>query len=169
MKYISLFSLLFIACQAEKQYFLESPEIDFVKKANDAYVNGEWDALRSYFADTASIYNNTWFGEEITPDEYINGLRDRAEGYASYSFSDDGFYEMVINDRGEKWVHAWIQWRGTLENGDEVKTVVNINQWVENEKIVAMGVVINYLPMYLAAEKAAEVEKVEDVMPPVTF
>ncbi len=149
--YLILIALLIISCQNEKQYFTDSPEIDLAKRGNEAYLSGDWETLRSLFADTAKILNNGWWGDEITPDEYISVLEQNVSNFSEYSISDDAFFEMIVNDDGVKWVHSWLLWNGIHKNGIEVKTIVNLGWRIENDKVVIMSVIFNELPMYMAA------------------
>ena len=156
--YLISLALFIISCQSEKQYVRDSPEIDLAKKGSEAYQNGDWETLRSLFTDTATVLLNSWWGEEITPDEYISILQESASSYSEYSFSDDSFYEMIINDDGDKWVHAWLLWSGTNNNGNRAKTVVNIGWLFKNEKVVTMSVIYNALPLYQAANPVEPVD-----------
>lgn len=156
--YLISLALLIISCQSEKQYVRDSPEIDLAKKGNEAYVKKDWTTIRSLFADSAKILLNSWWGEEITPEEYISILQQSASNYSEYSFSDDSFYEMITNDDGDKWVHAWLLWSGTNNNGTQVKTVVNLGWLVENDKVITMSVLYDALPLYQAANPPEQLD-----------
>lgn len=141
----------FFACQ-QKQYFVEAPEIDLIKKCNDTYVNGDWAALRAFYHDTATIYVNTWSRGKLTPDEVIGQFRNDVANYSAYGLAEDGIYEMVVTPDGQHWVHNWTEWKGTHKNGKEVRSVVNISWRVENNKVVFAGFIFDRLPGHLAAQ-----------------
>jgi len=149
--YLFLLALIIGACQptAEKQYFTESPEIEIAKKTNEAYMAGDWETIKSYFADSAFVYFNSTEG--ITSDQYVGGLQQSVANYSKYGFLEDANYEMIVTDNGQKWVHAWLNWEATTVDGKDVKTLVTINWGIENDKIFGLVVIYNALPMYLAA------------------
>ena len=153
-----LLLLLIVSCQSEKSYYTDSPEINLAKKGNEAYQNQDWETLRSVFADSASVIVNGWWGEEITSDEYISLLQESTSNLIEYSFSDDSFYEMIVNDDGDKWVHAWSLWTGTFNNGNSAKTVVNLGWLFENDKVKVMTVIYNSLPLSEAANPVEEAD-----------
>lgn len=145
--------LVLNACQ-EKQYFDASPEIDLVKKANDAYFKGDWSTMRSVFADTARIWFNTWHtkNDGLTPDQFVETLKTGLENYSEYKMGDEPIYEMIVTDEGDKWVHCWFLWSATTKSGVEVNTPVSIGGMVKDGKIVYEAAVVNALPGYLAAQ-----------------
>ncbi|MEX2234669.1 MAG: hypothetical protein WD824_21065 [Cyclobacteriaceae bacterium] len=163
----SLFALglILFSCQtAPKQYFANSPEIEMIKKANAAYVSGDWNAMRSVYADTAKIYHNTWDAEvALNVDDFIKGMQTTAANYNTYKLSDDAVYEMIVTDEGQKWVHNWFLWSGTHKNGVEVKIPVNISFLIVDNKVAMQVNMFNALPGYLAENPAsivsAETEK----------
>jgi len=151
--YLLSLIMLAIACQTpqEKQYFTLSPEIDIAKQGNEAYLNGDWETLRSYFADSAIVYNNTWLDEGIPIDEYIANLQEGVTNFSEYSIGDDTIWEMIVTDEGDKWVHAWFQWKATHNNGEAIETVVHISWGFTDNKVHTMGVLFDNLPGYLAS------------------
>ena len=146
---ILVFAVTFSACQ-KKQYFTSCLEIDLVKKGNELYLKGDWAGLKALYADTTKVLVNSWFGGEMTADQFHEIEKADVATMAEYSIGDDGIYEMVINDQGEHWVHAWFNWKATYKNGKSVSTVVHISSQVENNKIVWQGFVLDTLPSYLS-------------------
>jgi len=61
MKKLLIFGLaivLFTACNQEKRYTQQSPEIDTYKKVMDDYKTMNWDDYPKHYADTAKIASN---------------------------------------------------------------------------------------------------------------
>ena len=150
---ISLFTL----CQNKKQYFLSSPEIDIAKKMMDAYQSKDWEMMRNTFADSASVLINGWWGDEISSEAYISALEEfNTTQLESYSLSDDTFYEMIINDEGVKWVHAWSQWSGKFANGNEAQTVINFGWLFEGDKVILLTMMYDSNPILQAQKNQGE-------------
>lgn len=143
---------LLLSCKPNsKQHFTSSPEIDLIKKSNAAYVSGDWETMRTAYADTAKIFGNTWHTEEgINADDFIKDLRTNAANYSQYKISGDAIYEMVTTDQGQKWVYNWFQWSGTHKNGTEVKMPIHIAFLIVNGKVVFQAHYFNQLPAFLA-------------------
>ncbi len=152
MKKLVLFFpiLLIVSACGKKQYFTTSPEIDLVKKGNEAYFKGDWETFRSLFADTAKIMFNTWMGDEIGPDAYTDMLKSGVADLAEYHMKDDAIFEMVITDTGEHWVHTWLLWMAKHKNGKEISSPVHIATMIKDGKVYYQGIISNQLPGYLA-------------------
>lgn len=150
--YFTLPLLLLASCQ-QKQHFMSSPEIDLVKKANEAYFKGEWDALRAMYSDTAKVWNNTWPYTEKpeTADQLIEGFKNGTANLAEYKMGAHPVYEMVITDEGDKWIHCWLLWEGKTKNGKSYSSPVHLVSIVKDNKIVVHFLLYNALPGYLAA------------------
>lgn len=59
MKKLSLFCVfatLLFACENTKRYTQQSAEIETVKSIIGNYVNGEWEAYQSHYAEGAQIF-----------------------------------------------------------------------------------------------------------------
>lgn len=151
-------AVVICACQ-QKQFYKESPEIDLVKKSNEAYFKGDWETLRSFFADTATIYDNTWGNNKLTPEKNIETIRMGLADYTEYKMSEGAEYEMVVNDRGEHWVYNWFEWVGKHKTGKEARSVVHIGMRVENNKIVFAGFIYDRLAGFMAAQPDSVVTK----------
>ena len=148
---ILLLSVLFlVAACGQKQYFTSSPEIDLVKKANEAYFTGDWQSLRSMYADTAKFWFNTWMGGEVGPDRYIEMLKSGVTDLMEYKMSDDAIYEMVITDKGEHWVHNWFLYSTKHKNGKEIGVPVHLSTMIVDGKVCYQVLIGNALPGYLA-------------------
>jgi len=132
--------ILFTACQNKPERFTtSSPEIDEVKALIKDYHDGNWEAWKTHYADTAKIYHNTW-KKAATLDETIANLKAILANTSSYGF-DEGegeiFYEMVINDYDQKWVLFFGNWKGTLaENGKIIEIPVQLTLHLKDGKIV---------------------------------
>ena len=151
MPILILSVLLLAAACGQKQYFTSSPEIDLVKKANEAYFNSDWESLRSMYSDTAKIWFNTWMGSEIGPDAFIDMLKSGVADLTEYKMSDDAIYEMIITDNGDHWVHNWLLYTVKYNNGKEASVPVHISAMVKDGKIYNLALIVNALPGYLAA------------------
>ncbi len=143
--------LILAACQ-KKQYYTSSPEIDLLKKANEAYFKGDWETLRAAYADTAKIWVNTLPPETpLTPDQMIEAFKRDVSALSEYHMGENPVYEMVITDTGEKWIHCWLLWSGELKNGKEYSSPVHLASQVKDNKIVFNFILFDGLPGYLAA------------------
>jgi hypothetical protein len=124
---LGLVLVLTLSCQnTEQRYFTSSPEIDTVKELVSDYQNGNWEKWMTHYADTAKIYHNT--AEGASASETKESLNEILSNVSSYKFDEKPvFYEMIIDDEGEKWVYFWANWRGTLAaNNQEIVIPVHI-------------------------------------------
>lgn len=132
--------LLLTSCQQEqpqKQYFEASPEIEIAKSAIKAYLDGDMDAFRAHYADSAIVWHNEYFlkypGRSI--DAHVEGLKTSIPAFEYYYYEGD-MWEMVINDKGGKWVHFYGNWVAKYKEADEeFDIVVHIAFGVSNGKI----------------------------------
>lgn len=144
--------VLLFGCSArsDRSYSTESPEIEIAKRADRAFVNRDWPTLRSLYSDSARIFQNSWWGESMTPDEFVELLRRAADTRLGYVFHDDALYELVVKDTGERWVYAWLTLDVTYTNGVTGRTVNNRMWRIENDRIVDFFTIYNALPLYRA-------------------
>ncbi len=138
MKLLSLFTCLVLiyACQqAPARYSTDSPEIDLAKSAMDAYLAGDWETMRSAFADTATIYHNN--NEGIGPDENITSTQESLAGISSYELEDETYWEMIVDDENRKWVYFWGTWIAQHQaTGSTLEVPFHIAWWIQDNKIV---------------------------------
>ena len=133
--------ILITACQESKpeRFTTNSPEIDSFKEFVNDYHNGDWDAWLGHYADTAKIYHNTR-KNALSPQETMDGLKSIISNVSSYAFDESEnqiFYEMVITDDGEKWVHFWGTWVCTfVANNESLEMPVHIAANFSEGKIV---------------------------------
>lgn len=158
--------ILFASCQqAEQRYFDESAEIDTIKQLFQSVEDGNYDEIRTFYNDTAKIYENS--DKSISIDSSIaEGKRNRGD-FAMYTFKDSLYPEMVITKTGQTWVNLWPTWVGKVSGGDDEITIpAHATYRFEDGKIVEEYVYYNALPIYFAFEKvkasAAEEAKDED-------
>lgn len=151
-----LTALCLVACQQpKKQYFESSPEIDIVKRAVKAYLNKDWDAFRSMYADTAKIAANVWSPDKfITLDQHIENEKAGAAYFSDISISDDIVYSMINSDKGEKWVLMWFNWSAKTKNGTRISTPVHEGMRFVGDKVVFHFAHFNELPIYLSMQPA---------------
>ena len=124
------------ACQKQR-YFTSSPEIDLAKKSIEAYENGDWEQWVSKYADDAKIYHNNWDKSKSSTDA-VAGHKAMLTNFSSYKYMDDPiFFEMIIDDKGEKWVHYWAVWQGVSIDGKELKIPLHMASNYKDGKVVA--------------------------------
>ena len=138
--YALLAVVFFAACNPKQpvRYFSASPEIEISKSTLKHYVDGNWDALKSLYADTAKVMNNVPNGKGIPIDSTIRDYMQDHELFSSISYvADEDFFEMVLTDEGETWVNYWGLWKGTLKaTGEEFEIPLHMTQRFDNQKIV---------------------------------
>ena len=137
---IFLTAIVLISCQTpcEQTYFQQSPEIDLGKKVVDAYLNGNWDVYPNFYADTAKIWRNkSWVTDEgMTAQQLIADLQEGIEPVSEYSM-DSQIWDMIITPEGDRWVHLWGVWHGTVEaTGKTYDIPVHVSMNIINNKIV---------------------------------
>ena len=159
--FLLLTAFCFAACQQpKKQYFESSPEIDIVKKTVTAYLSQDWGTFRSMYADTAKIAVNVWAPDKfITLDKHMENEKAGAENFTDIKISNDIIYNMIISDKGEKWVLMWFNWSAKTKNGVEVSTPVHEGLRFVGDKVVFHFANFNELPIYLALQPADSVVK----------
>ena len=112
-----LSAILLFSCETKQQYFSESPEIDMMKEALNAYMELDWEKYRGFYYDSAGIYQNqSWINDQpgISPDEMIASNKEFYSGIVETRM-DDQIWEMVITGNGFYWVHFWGIWSGKFE------------------------------------------------------
>ena len=153
--------LLILSSCNDKQFFISSSEIDIVKKANEAYFKGDWEAFKSLYNEKARIWVNAprLKDTRITPDQLVDLLKADIEKYTEYKMGqnpdyEDPGYSMIIDDEGGKWVTNWITWLGKTRNGKEVITPVFHSYHFKENKIEIHFIYFNALPGYLATQES---------------
>jgi len=130
--------ILFTACQKKEtiRYTSTSPEIDVVKALVRDYQDGNWEGWMTHYADTAKAFHNTIV--PATAKDLQEGLKGTLERLSAYGFSDkDIFYEMIIDDKGDKWVYFWGTWEATVaESNKKLVVPVHLALQFVNSKIV---------------------------------
>jgi hypothetical protein len=144
--------LTLFSCQ-QRQYYTSSPEIDLVKKADAAYFAGDWESLRSCYADSSKTWVNAWHTQQegVSIDKLINSYKTGLLSYESYK-PENQEYEMVVNDKGEKWVHCDMVWIGKTKRGKEVRVPVHLTSMVTDNKIVYHKLYYDSFPLYSATQ-----------------
>lgn len=163
---LGLSLILFTACQKKEpvRYTSTSPEIDVAKALVKDYQDGNWESWMTHYSDTAKAFHNTI--EPATIKELQQALNGTVERLSDYGFSDkDIYYEMIIDDKGDKWVYFWGTWEGTVADSNK-KLVVPVHlafQFVDN-KIVSEYGYYDYSPIMTAFNEldAAKMETPED-------
>lgn len=122
MKKIILLGLAILlslgACNQEKRYTQQSPEIDSYKKLIEAYKTKNWDDHSKQYADTAKIANNVVKEKAFTVTQLIENYKEDAKLFDWVVEKEE--YEMVVTDKKETWVNFWGLWKGTLKSNGKV-------------------------------------------------
>lgn len=120
----------------EVRYTQDSEEINTLKAAINDYEKGDWQSLKSHYADTAQIFHNTQKGANI--DAVITSHKESLNGLSNYGFLDeDEEFEMVVTDEDHTWVNYWGDWKGTISGSEqEIIIPVHLTARFENGKIV---------------------------------
>jgi hypothetical protein len=143
MKKIILLGLAIVlslsACNQEKRYTQQSPEIDSYKKLMEAYKTKNWADYPSYYADTAKIASNVVKEKAKTVSQAIEKSKEDANLF-NYKVEDMD-YEMVVTDKGETWVNYWGIWTGTLKSTGKVYVIPfhNTAQFIEGKIVQKDG------------------------------
>ena len=146
-----------ISCQENqpsKHYFEQSPEIDIAKKAIDAYLKQDWEIFKSLYSDTARIWHNEYYAKNpgLSIDEVIESNKEPLASLVYYRFEGE-LWEMIVNNKGEKWVHFWGNWVAKLaEEGEDVEIPVHIAYGVVDNKIVYEAGFWDNFPLFLAQQ-----------------
>ncbi len=146
----------FISCnQPGKQYFESGPEIDIVKKGVKAYLDHDWATYRSIYADSAKFAANTWDPQKfIGLEKHLEEEKASVENFSDIRIGDDVVYQMIINNKGEKWVYMWFTWSANVKNGTRISTGVHEGLKFDGGKVVFHFAEFNELPFYLALQPA---------------
>lgn len=108
--------VLMTACNQDKRYTQQSPEIDTYKKVVEAYENQDWEEFATHYADTAMIFNNKTKDKGQSLVQFVETNKQDATLFSSWSYADkESEYEMVVTDKGETWVNFWGLWQGKLK------------------------------------------------------
>lgn len=157
-----LATLCFAACQQpQKQYFEASAEIDTIKKVYfPSFLSQDWIAFRSMYADSAKIADNTWdMGKFINNEQHIESEKALHASFTDMKIGDDASYQMIITDKGEKWVSVWFNFSAKTKEGVEVNLAVHESFRFVDDKIVFQSNFYDSLPVYLALTPADSVVK----------
>ncbi|WP_026934690.1 nuclear transport factor 2 family protein [Christiangramia echinicola] len=139
---VFLISVIAVSCNDGKKedekmrYSQDSEEINTLKAAISDYENGNWDAMKKHYADTAQIFHNSNSGKNIN--EIIQGHEQDLTDLQTYGFVDEeDEYEMVLTDDGNTWVNFWGDWKATISGVDKEVTIpIHLTAQFENGKIV---------------------------------
>lgn len=160
---VSICALLLIGCkQPVERWTNNSAEIDVVKALISDYEAGNWDAWTGHYADTAKMYHNST--EHTSVAELLEGLQSYLEPVSEYGFSDeDIYYEMIIDDKDEKWVNFWGTWEGNIGALDRnMKIPVHLTVKFEGGKIVEEHGFYNMAEYVMAMNEIAAMEDEEE-------
>ena len=115
---LSLTIVLFTACNQEKRYTQQSPEIDTYKKVMEDYKTLNWEDYPTHYSDTAKIANNVIEEKALTVSQALEKNKEDAAMFNWVVEKEE--YEMVVTDKGETWVNFWGLWKGTMKSSGKV-------------------------------------------------
>ncbi|MDH3697666.1 MAG: nuclear transport factor 2 family protein [Flavobacteriaceae bacterium] len=166
MKKVMLFfmaAFLIWSCKNESRYTTESAEIDLVKSLLADYESGSWEDWKGHYADTAKVYHNS--AKSISVSDLQKYHASNLEDLSMYKFQEkDRFFEMVVDDEGDKWVNFWGTWEGTIAaNNQTLEIPVHITAQFKGDKIVEEHAFYNLAEMAMAMMALEEAEKEEDL------
>lgn len=128
--------LMFTGCKNQQERYTQtSPEIETLKQAINDYDTKNWTSLVSHYADTSKTNFNR---DKIASKDIPEYHKQNDSNYSERAFAKDGqTYEMVIDDKGEKWVNFWGTWNGILAaNGKKITIPVHLTAQFIDGKIV---------------------------------
>lgn len=132
--------LLFLTSCQNQRYTQQSKEIETVKKLITNYNAKEYEAVVSYFADTANVYFNSSKSFKASKLPEYHAPTDA--NFSSRSFKDEGLeYEMVVTDKGKTYVNFWGTWEGILAANDK-KIALEIHltfQFIDGKIVAEYG------------------------------
>ena len=137
---VFLITVFAVSCNEEKKeevrYTQDSEEINTLKAAIKDYEDGDWEAMKNHYADTAKIYHNSKDSKSYK--QISDGHKQTLSSLSEYSFVDeDDEFEMVLTDDKNTWVNYWGTWKGTIaENNEEVTLPVHLTARFVDGKIV---------------------------------
>ena len=134
---LGLVIVFFTSCQNNEppRYTSTSPEIDVTKVLVKDYESGNWEKWETHYADTVKVFHNTLEG--ITSQELQESLKNTLQYMSSYGFNKkEMFIEMIIDDKGDKWVYFWGIWEGQVaDTNKEIAMPVHIAFQFADSKI----------------------------------
>jgi len=141
--------------EAPVRYTTDAQEITTAKAGMDAYLAGDWDALRATFADNAKVYHNTT--EPVSPDQSIADLKEGLQNVSSYSIADEQYWERIIDDEGKTWVYFWGTWNAEHATSDKIFEVpIHLAWHYQDGKVVEELGLWDTSQMVLAQMEAGE-------------
>lgn len=160
---IIIFSAAFIfaACNTQEvRYASSSPEIDIYLATIQNFVDGDWNAMRAHYADTAKLFDNVTATRENveTIGEVIDRLRENRQFFSSqYFLPEEQFVEMVVTDDDETWVNYWGVWVSVLAATEQrFETPMHFTAQFLDGKIVREHAYYNIAPIILALQNLSD-------------
>lgn len=139
---VLLICTIAISCNEDKKdkeelrYTQDSEQINSYKAAINDYLDGNWEAMKKHYADTAQIFHNTKDGIKI--DRVVQNHQQQLQSFSDYGLvSGEDEYEMVVTDDGNTWVNYWGEWKATPQgSSNEIVVPIHLTAQYENGKIV---------------------------------
>lgn len=139
--------------QAQGTFSSEGEIVDGLKALAATYVEGDWDAYRSFFADTVSFYPSTV--EAVSMDERIEAHMVAHDLFDEIEFIDTG-YGVIEND-GETWGVMWGTWSGkNAATGEVIRIPMHIGiRYIDGKGVAEYGY-WDTAPLQAAIDAAGE-------------
>jgi hypothetical protein len=116
------------------------PDVELMKKAQNAWATGDWDTYLSCYADTAVSVHNGWAASGDTTvakkmSSYIPNFKKSRDAMDGNFSIDHTIYEVVTMADGSKYGHAWADISWKLKDGSVSKTVIFNSYGIKDGKI----------------------------------
>ena len=138
MKYFSwiiIFSMFFSCKSPEDRYIKDSPEIEYCLALLSYYNTFNFEGIKEIYCDTVKIYENSL--DPFDVERLLASLKSSEFNLEYQRLNDTVDIEMIINDKGEKWVYAKYIWKIKYINGQkELKIPIHSSWQFSDDKIV---------------------------------
>ena len=116
------------------------PDVELMKKAQNAWATGDWDTYLSCYADTAVSVHNGWAAAGDTSvakkmSSFIPGFTKSRELMDGNFNLEHSIYEVVTMPDGSKYGHAWADISWKLKDGSVSKTIIFNSYGIKDGKI----------------------------------
>ncbi len=126
--------MLTVSCNSDVRYTQQSSEIETVKQHINNYNDMNYDL--AFMADNSYSFFNTKT-DSLSKNDLIAYHKANDANYSSRGFlAEDQEFEMVVTDRGDTWVNAWLDWSGTINGSDKAIVIpIHLTYKFEDGKI----------------------------------
>ncbi|MEN9382709.1 MAG: hypothetical protein RI940_1592 [Bacteroidota bacterium] len=115
------------------------PEVDLMKKAQNAWAAGDWDTYLSCYADTARSVHNGWASNDTTVakkmSSFIDQFKKSRELMDGNVTVENTIYEVVTMADGSQYGHAWANLSWKTKKGVVSKSVIFNSYGIKDGKL----------------------------------